>query len=206
MKSLLVASASFYMLLLLAAAPAFASVVDFQAQAANHGGNLTGIPDSPLTIGIATFTGGELRDGLINFPADETGVYASEGLFGSGETNPLVIAFATPVQGFSLLVANGDSQNQTYTVSDNVGDSTTFTLALSGSLSNPARTVSLPGAGITSVLITSANTDFWNFAIDDVTFTVAAPTAAPEPASGLLLAMGLVGLLGYGWRRSRFQP
>jgi len=204
MKSLLVASASFYMLLLLAAAPAFASVVDFQAQAANHGGNLTGILDSPLTIGIATFTGGELRDGLINFPADETGVYASEGLFGSGETNPLVIAFATPVQGFSLLVANGDSQNQSYTVSDNLGDSVTFPLTLSGSLSNPARTVSLPGNGITSVLITSANTDSWNFAIDDVSFTAAA--AAPEPASGLLLAMGLVGLLGYNWRTSRFRP
>ena len=191
MKSLLVASASFCMLLL-AAAPGFASVVDFEAQAANHGGNLTGIPDSPLTIGTATFTGGELRDGLINFPADETGVYASEGLFGSGETNPLVIAFATPVDNFSVLVANGDSQNQTYTVSDNLGDSATFMLPLSGSLSNSARTVSLPGNGITSVLITSANTDSWNFAIDDVSFS-----AVPEPASGLLLAMGLVGLLAF---------
>src|SRR5215469_4966377 len=150
MKSLVVASASFC-LLLLAAAPAFASVVDFQAQAANHGGNLTGIPDSPLTIGIATFTGGELRDGLINFPADETGVYASEGLFGSGETNPLVIAFATPVQGFSLLVANGDSQNQSYTVSDNLGDSVSVTLGLSGGLNNAAKTVALSGSGITTV-------------------------------------------------------
>lgn len=199
MKSF-VASVSFCMLML-ASAPAFASVVDFEAQAANHGGNLTGIPDSPLTIGTATFTGGELRDGLINFPADETGVYASEGLFGSGETNPLVIAFATPVDNFSVLVANGDSQNQTYTVSDNLGDSTTFMLALPGSLSNPARTVSLSGNGITSVSITSANTDFWNFAIDDVSFT-----AVPEPASGLLLAIGLVGLLGYSRRTSRFRP
>jgi len=199
MKSL-VASASFCMLLL-AVAPASASVVDFEAQAANHGGILTGIPDSPLTFGIATFTGGELRGGLINFPADETGVYASEGLFGSGEANPLVIAFATPVHNFSVLVANGDSQNQTYTVSDNLGDSATFALALSGSLSNSARSVSLPGDGITSVLITSANTDFWNFAIDDVTFT-----AVPEPASGLLLAMGLVGLLGYRWRTGWFRP
>src|SRR5215471_14468407 len=97
MKSL-TASTSFCLLLTLAAAPASASVIDFEAQAANRGGNLTGIPDSPLTIGIATFTGGELRDGLINLPVDETGVYASEGLFGSGETNPLLIVFATPVR------------------------------------------------------------------------------------------------------------
>src|SRR5215831_1941847 len=188
-------------LLMLAATPASASVIDFEPQAANRGGSLTGIPDSPLTFGIATFTGGELRGGLINFPADETGVYASEGLFGSGEANPLVIAFATPVDNFSVLVANGDSQNQTYTVSDNLGDSATFALALSGSLSNPARTVSLPGDGITSVMITSTNTDFWNFAIDDVAFT-----AVPEPASGLLLAMGLAGLLGYRWRTGWFRP
>ena len=199
MKSL-IASASFCMLML-AAASASASMVDFEAQAANRGGFLTGIPDSPLTIGIATFTGGELRSGLINFPGNETGVYTSEGLFGSGETNPLAIAFATPVHDFSVLVANGDSQNQTYIVSDNLGDSATFIVALSGSLSNSAGTVSLPGDGITSVFITSANTDFWNFAIDDVTFT-----AVPEPASGLLLAMGLVGPLGYGWRRGWFRP
>jgi hypothetical protein len=169
MKSL-IASVSFCMLML-AAAPASADVVEFEAQAANRGGNLTGFPDSPLTIGIATFTGGELRHGLINFPADETGVYASEGLFGPGETNQLVISFATPVRDFSVLVANGDSQNQTYTVSDDLGDSKTFMLALSGSLSNAATTVSLPGDGIRSVLITSANTEFWNFAIDNVTFT-----------------------------------
>ena len=115
---LLIASTSFCLLLTLVSAPASASVIDFEAQAAGRGGNLTGIPDSPLTIGIATFTGEELRDGLINLPADESGVYVSEGLFGSGETNPLIIAFAAPVSGFSVLVANGDAQNQTYTVSD----------------------------------------------------------------------------------------
>jgi hypothetical protein len=186
MKSL-IASASFFMLML-AAVPASADVIDFEAQAANLGGNLTGIPDSPLTIGIATFTGGELRDGLVNFPADETGVYASEGLFGSGEINPLVISFATPVRGFSVLVANGESQNQTYTVSDNLGDSTNFLLPLSGS--NSASTVSLPGDGITSVLITSANANSWYFAIDNVTYT-----AVPEPASGLLVAGGLALIL-----------
>src|SRR5215831_14700419 len=102
MKSL-IASASSCMIML-ATAPASASIVDFEAQAANRGGNLTGIPDSPLTIGIATFTGGELREGLIGLLADQTGVYATQGLFGSGETNPLVITFATPVHDFSLFV------------------------------------------------------------------------------------------------------
>ena len=185
MKSL-IASASFGLLLTLALAPASATIIDFEAQAANRGGNLTGIPDSPLTIGTATFTGGELRSGLINLPADETGVYASEGLFGSGETNPLVITFATPVSDFSVLVANGDAQNQTYTVSDELGDSASVTLALSGSLNNAAKTVALSGSDITTVSITSANVSFWNFAIDNVTFS-----AVPEPMSVSLVLVGL---------------
>jgi len=88
--------------------PVSATVVDFEAQAAGHGGNLTGIPDSPLTIGIATFTGGELLNAEVGLNADQTGVYATEGLFGSGETNPLVIQFAAPVSNFSILIANGD--------------------------------------------------------------------------------------------------
>ena len=185
MKSL-IASASFGLLLTLALAPASATVIDFEAQAANRGGNLTGIPDSPLTIGMATFTGGELRFGLINLPADETGVYVSEGLFGSGETNPLVITFAMPVSDFSVLVANGDAQNQTYTVSDELGDSASVTLALSGSLNNAARTVALSGSDITTVSISSANVSFWNFAIDNVTFS-----AVPEPMSVSLVLVGL---------------
>ena len=127
-----------------------------------------------------------MRSGLINLPADETGVYASEGLFGSGETNPLVITFATPVSDFSVLVANGDAQNQTYTVSDDRGDSASVTLALSGSLNNAAKTVALSGSDITTVSITSANVSFWNFAIDNVTFS-----AVPEPMSVSLVLVGL---------------
>src|SRR5690348_945533 len=94
---------------------ATADIIDFEAQAANAGGFLTGIPDSPLIIGIATLTGGELRQAEVGVPADQTGVYATEGLFGA-DSNPLTIAFSTPVQGFSILVANGDSQNQSYTI------------------------------------------------------------------------------------------
>jgi hypothetical protein len=190
-----IASASFGLLLTLASSPVSATVIDFETQAANRGGTLTGIPDSPLTIGIATFTGGELRNALINLPADETGIYVSQGLFGSGETNPLVITFAMPVSGFSLLVANGDSQNQTYTVSDDLGDSTTVTLALAGSLNNAARTVALPGSGIRTVSITSANANFWNFAIDDVTFS-----AVPEPMS-VSFVLGGLGLAFWCKRR-----
>jgi hypothetical protein len=175
--------------------PATATVIDFEAQAAGRGGNLTGIPDSPLTIGLATFTGGELLNAEVGLNADQTGVYASQGLFGSGETNPLAITFASPVNSFSVLVANGDDM-RSYTVSDNLGDSTTNLIPSTGALG--AATFSLPGNGLTTVYISSANADAWDFAIDNISFTPTSPASAPEPKSLLLMTAGMLLLVGVG--------
>jgi hypothetical protein len=179
-------AASVALIALTTAVPAGATVIDFEAQAINTGGNLTGTPNSPLSIGTATFTGGELRDGEFGLPVDQTGLYASEGLFGSGETNPLVVAFASPVKDFSVLVANADHV-ENYTVSDDLGDSLTLTLPGGGTA---ASVCSLPGNGITTVDISSSDADAWTFAIDNVAFDTAA--TAPEPKSLLLLAIGLM--------------
>jgi hypothetical protein len=167
--------------------PAAGTVVDFEAQAASRGGNLTGVPDSPLAIGLATLTGGELLSAEVGLNVDQTGVYATEGLFGSGETNPLVITFASAVAAFSVIVANGDD-TRSYTVSDNLGDSITKSLPSAGALG--AATFSLRGNGITTVEITSTNTDAWDFAIDDVSFS--APTSVPEPDAFLLVGAGSI--------------
>ena len=180
------------------AAPLRATVIDFDAQSAARGGNLTGIPDSPLTIGIATFTGGELLNAEVGLKADQTGVYTSQGLFGSGETNPLVITFASPVSGFSVFVANGDDA-RSYTVSDNLGDSITQSLPSTGALG--AAVFSLAGNGLTTAFVTSANRDAWDFAIDNVSFTTS--TATPEPKSLLLLCAGLFVVAGVGRKRIR---
>ena len=190
MRHFLIHLGTSLLFVLLADLPAQATIIDFETQAANRGGNLTGIPDSPLTIGIATFTGGELRSGEVGLNVDQTGVYASQGLIGSGETNPLVITFASPVNNFSVFVANGDDV-RSYTVSDNLGDSVTMSLVSAGSLG--AATFALPGNGVRTVDITSANLDAWDFAIDNVTFTAA--TSTPEPGSFLLLGAGLIVLV-----------
>lgn len=187
MTHLLSAAAASLLLAFATAPPAFSEVIDFESQTVLRGGNLTGIPDSPLSIGIATFTGGELLRGEVGLNADQTGVYATEGVFGSGETNPLVITFSSPVNNFSVYVANGNDE-ETYTVSDNVGDSVTMSLASASE--QGAALFSLPANSLTTVDITSADSNAWNFAIDNVTFDAAAPV--PEPGPPLLLAAGLV--------------
>jgi hypothetical protein len=175
------------LLALAVASPSVADVIDFEAQTVAVGGNLTGIPDSPLTIGIATFTGGELLNGEIGVNADQSGVYATEGLFGSGETDPLEISFASPVDDLSVYVVNVDD-TQSYTVSDNLDDSVTISLPSANDLG--AATFSLPGKGITTVDITSADFTAWDFSIDNVSFTTTTPV--PEPASLLLLVAGFI--------------
>lgn len=182
----------------LVAASLPATTIDFEAEAANAGGFLTGIPDSPLTVGLATFTGGELRGAEIGLFADQSGVYATQGVFGSGETNPLTIHFSVAVGGFSVYVANGDN-TATYTVSDDLGDSTSASLPSTGA--GGARIFSLPGIGIRAVDISSSNADGWNFAIDNVVFT-----AVPEPGPLLFSLMGFVLLGGLARRRRAGLP
>lgn len=67
------------------------SLIDFESQAAARGHVFTGIADSPLVIGMATFTGGELLNAATAMFVDETGVYASSNAVTSmpGYTNPL---------------------------------------------------------------------------------------------------------------------
>jgi hypothetical protein len=102
MQRFIMKSCGHIFLCLAAALPVCATVINFEAQVANTGGNLTGIPDWPLTIGIATFTGGELRDGEVGLNADKTGVYASEGQFGSAKplrSQPLERATRRGIRG-----------------------------------------------------------------------------------------------------------
>jgi hypothetical protein len=182
------------------AAPALPAVIDFEAQSAGRGGVFTGGLDSPLTIDVATFTGGELLRGEVGLSANQTGVYATW-LFTSGATNPLVITFSTPVTGFSVQVFNG-GESQNYTVSSNLGESIVRSIGTAGS--GGSSTFALAGA-LTRVEVLGASAGF-NFAIDNVTYG-----AVPEPGTAGLLAAATCLLViwrfsGAGFRRGLSTP
>ena len=156
--------------------------------------------NSPLVIGSATFTGGELLTNQLDFidagvSADTTTVYATTS-FGSPYANPLTISFSTPVSAFSVLITNefGDS----YTVADNLGGFVTAPIG-----PNTSQIFGLSDTGISSVTIGSASTANFQFAIDDVKFTTGA-SVVPEPNSVLpvLLASGITAFLARRFRVS----
>jgi hypothetical protein len=161
-----------------AAGAAKADLINFEAQGASAPSGFNTTLNSPLVIGIATFTGGKLLNNEAG-AVDETAVYATTDVFGGAYTDPLTITFSQAVGSFSIDVTNGFADS--YTVADNQGSSQIVAVA-----ANATQTFSLTDAGITSVTISSATNFLWDFAIDNVQFTPAS-SGVPEPSSLLLL-------------------
>jgi hypothetical protein len=168
-------------ILAIAAATAKADLINFETQGASAPSAFNGALNSPLVIGIATFTGGQLLNNAAG-AVDATAVYATTNgsLLGGAYADPLTITFSQAVSSFSIDITNGFADS--YTVADNRGGSLTLAVA-----SNTTQLFSLTDSGITSVTIGSATTTLWDFAIDNVQFTPAV-ASVPEPSSLLLLA------------------
>ncbi len=160
-----------------------ATTIDFEAQGASAPSAFNGTLNSPLVIGIATFTGGKL---LKNEAAsvDATAVYATVGGV-AGYTDPLVITFSQAVNNVSLMVTN--ETPDTYTLADNLGNS--FGLTASA---NSNQTLSLTDSGVTQITIATTATVGWDFAIDNVSFT---SSAVPEPSTVGFFSLGLMAAL-----------
>jgi hypothetical protein len=170
----LIALAAMVTLLLLLSQPLLAQTqtVDFEQFT---GPSLFGSLQPPVSVGIATFSGGLLLDATVGLVADQTTVY---GTAYSGTVPPpictgclptITIDFSQAVSNVSLKVLNGQQFLVTYTVQDNGGGSQVFELDTAAN--GGQTTVTLPSAGITQVTVTSDAT-IWDFFIDDVQFSL----------------------------------
>lgn len=141
----------------------------------------------PLTIGIATFSGGVIMDQVVNLPVNQTTVYGTSSCPGYLPT--ISIAFSQPVSNFSVQVMNGETSTVSYTVASDLGG--TVTKSLVANFSSGADTFALPDAGITSVTISRTTAAaFWDFFIDNVSFT-AFPITTAECKDGAWETFGV---------------
>jgi hypothetical protein len=189
MKNLLT---SIFFAAFLANVPVRATVIDFEVQGGSAPSAFSNILNSPLTIGIATFRGGQLLKNETN-SAYVSAVYATAG--GAPYLDPLTITFSQPVGGFSLTMTN--NAPDTYIVADNLGGSQSFALN-----ANASQIFSLAETGITGVTVSSATTTFWDFAIDNVTF-FGPSGVTPEPAMCVPVGGVLLGVMLLLRRRYR---
>jgi hypothetical protein len=120
----------------------------------------------PLTGEGATVSGGQILTNTTFLPVDHTTVYGTA-YFCPGCSPIITIDFQAPVDGFSLLLMNGQTFTVTYTVMDNTGGSRVLSLAANSA--SGAAVVDLPSQQITRVSITS-NTGSWDFLIDNMRF------------------------------------
>jgi hypothetical protein len=154
------------LLVFFAAIPAFGqghTTIDFEQF---HGSSVFGSVQPPLTVGIATFSGGQILNGTTFLPADQSTVYGTAS-FCSGCGSSINISFSQPVSDFSMLVLNGQTFTVIYTAEDNTGAMQTIVLA--ANFQSGSGTLSLPTTGIHSVSLTSNAAQF-DFFIDNVDF------------------------------------
>jgi hypothetical protein len=145
------------------------SLVDFES--------VTGAPSlfsmiqPPLTLGIATISGGQALSAATNLPADMSVTYGTSSLdlANCNQCLPAItIDFAQKVMNFSVWVLNGDTVTVTYTVEDDLGGMQTATYPANAQSGHG--TVTLPSTGLRSVTVQSNSTTSWDFFIDNLRF------------------------------------
>jgi uncharacterized protein (TIGR03437 family) len=130
------------------------------------------------SIGTVTLQGGVLLDDASFLPADESAVYGTRS--GGGYAQTITITFPSPVTNFFVTVINGKQTTESYTVADNAGHSSSFSVPSNSS--SGVQGVGFQTAG-TTITVSSSDPD-WDFFIGSLGFTAVSgnPSVSVSPA------------------------
>jgi PEP-CTERM motif len=197
--------------LALAMASAFAAqranafIINFTAAGVPHGPSLAADATASTLnvttpIGTVVFGGGAVLTNEVALPADTgTVYYTSFFCCGTGTTpNTLTITFPQPITNFFVDLYNGQVDTDTFTASDNSGESTTVSIPPNSS--SGTSLISFPALGDV-VTITTSDPNY-DFSIDNIGFDQPTP-GTPEPSTWAMLLLGFAGLSFVGYRRTK---
>lgn len=141
-----------------------AQTVDFEQFA---GGSVFTSAQAPLTVGMATISGGQVLANTVNLPANQSKVYGTS-YFCQGCASAITINFAQKVSNVSMWVLNGQTVTVTYTIRDDTGGTKSVTLA--PNFNSGYTTVFLDSKSIVRVTI-AGNIGQYDFFIDNLRYS-----------------------------------
>lgn len=153
------------------------------------------------SIGIVSFSGGAILTNESALPADTTSVYYTS-FFLTGGLNPITITFPSNIHNFFLDVYNGQTFPESFTISDNLGNSNT--VMLPNNSSSGQALISFAAAGNIVTIFTPDTTGF-DFSIDNIGFNQATPGNVPEPAALGMFGLGMLLIGLFAGLRRRFD-
>ncbi|MEL6604627.1 MAG: hypothetical protein AAFP20_15535 [Cyanobacteria bacterium J06614_10] len=189
-------------------APALAVAINFDDQGLSGPRFFNSAGDAQIlnvdtSAGNVRFSGGVILTNATNAPANQTSTYGTaNNLEADGirnnptRQNPLVIEFETPVENFFLDVFNGIPLPLDYTVADDIGNFSTFSLL--SNLQSGFQKIGFQAAGkrITITPDTSAEAlaprfseGAYDFFIDNINFNTALPNDLLEPVEEVIVPM-----------------
>ena len=187
--------------LALAAIPFSASAVTIDFETFTGPSLFVNVVTSPQTLNINTGVGGNVKveGGVIltktaNLPADQTSIYGTASS-GSGLSNPLTITFDHNINNFFFDVLNGLTTTADFTLMDNLGNSSVFSLA--PNLSSGVTTIGFATAGSVITITQTPQSGSFDFFVDNIHFDEALPPSLSVPDAGssaMLLSLGLFGI------------
>ena len=106
-----------------------------------------------------------------------------------------------PITNFFLDVVNGQVSTETYRVSDNLGNSSDFSLASNGN--SGATTIGFAATGNVVTIAAITGLPEFDFFIDNIHFNEPLVLGVPEPSTWAMMILGFAGVGFMAYRRSR---